>query len=48
MKNLKHKHQVDMTTSNTPAQGEQEHMKNKPTPGGDSKWKINTGWTGPT
>ena len=27
MKNMKHKHQVDRTTSNTPAQGEQEHMK---------------------
>ena len=47
MQNVKDQHQVDMTKSNTQTQGEQEHMKNKPTPGGESKWKINTRWTGP-
>ena len=47
MRNLKHQHQVDRATNNTPTQGEQEHTQNKTTPGGESKWKINTRWTGP-
>ena len=35
MKNMKHKHQVDRTTSNTPAQGEQEHMKKQ----ANNRWR---------